>query len=713
MKERTLSELIELSEMVNIAEELDGPELAAIATQVVEDHEANLKSMKDWKDFYDKGEKLIKPPKGTLSEPFEGASNFKSTLMQESAYRFAEPASTELMREESLAKGHIIGPTTPEKEKVSDRTSAYVSYQLNYAPEDWRDQQRDMLYQLPVVGCIVKKIFFDSIEGRISTELILPSSFSLNQSAKTQEDIIFTHILDINQNKAVAYQNAGIWLDEDLIFEESSDSDSKTDDTHDPVNCFLEQRGWLDLNDDGQEEPYIITLHKATNKIVRIVAAFEIQDIFVNDDDEIVRLSTLGTPKTDKFGVVVDDDGEPVLEFPDVPIVTIKRQDNLVFYGFLPALDGTFLPVGYYQLMAVMVTALNSIYNALINAGFLANMQGGYMAKNFEVTRGTAKFKAGQYIQTGLSPADLPNGLLPHMFKEPSQTLFELLQKTEDVLKSLSATVDMSEIIAANTSATTVLMGIEQAQSSTTSLMAAQARSMGKEFQIFFRLNRIYTDPEHYKLITGDPEADYAEDFSKENIRVRLTANIEMVSKFQRIQQGQILLDQWEHLEGVGANMIMVMRNYLKAIGIEEIDMLLPEPEKDTQQMMQEAAQAQKATSESQSKLFDAQSEALLAQAKKSTADADAVTKELPAKIRETIAKTLKLYEEAEAAVEGREINVEEVVRHLSQVEEYLATMEKLQAPQQGAQNAPPGNTQQMPAGPPQLSGPGNIPPAL
>jgi len=713
MKERTVTELIELSMMTNIAEELDGPELAKIATQVVEDHEANLDSMKDWMEFFEKGDKLIKPPKGSLSEPFEGASNFKSPLMQEAAYRFAEHACTELLREKDLVKGTIIGPTTPEKEGISERTSTYVSHQVNYQQKGWwRDQQRDLMYQIPVKGCIAKKIFFDSIEGEIATDLIQPQSFSVNQSAKNQEDIIFTHILDINKNKALSFQNAGIWLDEDLAFEASSDSDTKEDDTHDPVNCFLEYQGWLDLNDDGQEEPYTVTLHKSTNKIVRIVAAFEARDIFVNYNDEIISISKIAQPKTNKYGIVTDDDGNPELEYPDAPIVKIKRHENIVFYGFLPALDGTFLPVGYYQLMAILITAINTMYNSLINAGYLANTQGGWMAKGFEVKRGEAKFKAGQFKQTGLMPGDLQNGLLPHMFKEPSVVLFELTQKVEEVVKSFSANVDMSDIIAANTSATTVLMGIEQAQVSTTSLMSQQARSMGKEFQIFFELNRIYTDPEHYKVITGDPEADYEADFAEDNVQVSLTANPEMASKFQRIQQGQIMMDQWERLESTGANMPMVLRKYLMAIGVEGIDEILPEPNEDTQQMMQAASEAQKGAAEAQQKLLDAQSAALIAQAEKSQTDAQLATKELPAKLHKLKAETLKIYEEAEAVIEGKEINVEKIVEHLAKMEEYLTFIDNFQD-QLGEQNAPQGNAQPMPAEPGPIPGNGSVPPTV
>lgn len=673
MEDRDINELLKFSKLDNIAEELDGDELRKIAKQVIEDHDANLDSMSVWIKAFKKGEKLGKMSEGPLSVPFQGASNYKSTIMQEAAYRFGERATTELLRPKELNKSEIVGPVTPEKEATAKRTAMYMAFQINHEMEYWRDQQHELLYQLPVMGTIVKKTFFCPIEKHPVTDLIQYPAFSVNQNATSQDEITFTHVLDINENEAITLQNAGIWLDEDLTFTASSDNENKNDDTHNPINCFLEQQCFLDLDNDGYEEPYTVTLHKGSAKIVRILAGYSDEDIITIDNDVVSPLSDVYLPKKDAYGIVLDEEGNPEVEIPDsAEIVKIKRWKNLTFYRFMPALDGTFLGVGYYQLMSATIHAINLSTNALVNAGYLANMQGGWMARGVEVKKGDATFVPGQYKQTGLEPADLQNAFLPHLFKEPSQTLFALTQKMEQALKDLSASVDLSEIIAANTSATTVLMTIEQAQASTTSLISAQARSMSKEFQILFELNRKYTDPKQYQAVT-DSDADYAVDFAKDQIDVIPTANPEIASKFQRIQQGQILMDQWERLQGVGANMAMVMRNYLNAIGVEETDQILPEPNKDTQTMMQEAAQAQKATAESQNKLMDAQSEALLAQgeslkanAEKSRTQMKVDMAKLPVEIHEVRAKIIKLLEEAESE------------HATNQIDLYMAEFDKL-----------------------------------
>ena len=48
------------------------------------------------------------------------------------------------------------------------------------------------------------------------------------------------------------------------------------------VQDFLEQHRLLDLDGDGYEEPYIVTIHKTSHKVARIVADF--------GEDDIIRL---------------------------------------------------------------------------------------------------------------------------------------------------------------------------------------------------------------------------------------------------------------------------------------------------------------------------------------------------------------------------------------------------------------------------------------
>ena len=53
-----------------------------------------------------------------------------------------------------------------------------------------------------------------------------------------------------------------------------SGTESSSDD-EDAPHLFLEQHRWYDLDEDGYKEPYIVTVHKDTEKVVRIATRFD------------------------------------------------------------------------------------------------------------------------------------------------------------------------------------------------------------------------------------------------------------------------------------------------------------------------------------------------------------------------------------------------------------------------------------------------------
>lgn len=654
--ERTLKELIEFIDLDNIAEVLSDDELSMIGQQVCSDYKAAVDSMADWTELTKKGLEIVEPALHGRSDPWEGASNFKSPALQNAAYRFGERASGELLRPAELVKSEVIGNPSPEKIERGERVSQYMSYQVNHEMPEWRSEQRKLLYRLPNMGTMFKKTFFDPRRGRLVTDLIQYPDFAVSQNTQSMEEIRdFTHVLSIKANEVESMKRADLWCDCDYSLSDSDDSDEDSDksQSHDTDNCFLEQYCYYDLDGDGYEEPYIVTVHKASQKVARIVARFTLQDIIVESPDMEGRTTTVDTlyaPVEDEFGPVEDEDGEQVIGFQggEPEIIKINADLNLTMYQFLPSADGTFLGVGYFYLMSALVNAINTGYNLLYDAGTLANLQGGWLAKGLRKKMGNDKFKPGEWKQTNVNAADLQQGVLPHQFNEPSPTLLQLVGDIGANLKEISASADIAEIVGGNTAATTVLMMIEETQSATTSLMAEQARSMGDEFQVMYKLNSLYADPADYMRVL-DQQADFEADFKQDDLDLVPTADPSMSSKAQRIQQGQILMDQFDRIQGIGGDPRAVMVRFLESIGITDIQDILPEP---TQEFMQAQAQAQQATAQAQAaqeRFFNAQADALDATTQKTMIDAQVKMQKLPEEIAKMEAETIKLLEQAES----------------------------------------------------------------
>ncbi len=712
--ERSLKDLIGFIDEVNIAEILEDHELIAIADQVKTDFEADQDSMEEWTKLTEHGLCLVTPATTYTDEPWEMAANFKSPILQTEAYRFGERASTELLRPKDLVKAEIIGPVsgqqlpTPtegispeqggqetDKEARGERISSYMSYQLNHEIPEWRDQQRSLLYRLPNMGTVWKKTYFDPLKEHVVSDLIQYPAFAIDQSTITLDDLsCFTHIIEKKKNDVESMQRLGLWLDIDLPFINENDDDDKSE-SHDSLNNFLEQQTFYDLDGDGYEEPYIITVHQASNKVVSVVARFKLSDIMVTDGDNAVRVDKLYGQLFDEDGIVEDDDGKAKMGLREnrgqdeegnpvyktvsgsrYEIVKIQAERNLTAYRFMPSADGSFLGVGYYQLLTALVEAINTITNQLINAGTLANQQSGYLAKGMRMKLGNDRFKPGELKSTNVPPQDLMNGILYHQFKEPSSVLLQMGQEIRSIIKEIVSSADLSEILSTNTAASTVLMMIEEAQSSTTSLMAEQARSMSKEFQIIYALNAVYIDPRQYQDVLDDPAANYEADFSEGGFDILPTANPEMASKSQRIQQGQILNENFDRLVQAGADASAIERRFLESLGIDNIDEILPPPTEEFMAAQTKAQEATAQTQQEQAKLLSAQSAALEANAQEMLVNAEVKRAKLPEEVEKLRSETVKNLEQAESEEAVNQINLyTSQLKQIDGIQKLIATL--------------------------------------
>ncbi len=107
-----MKNLLDLIGRVNITNEFTNEELAQIAKDVIRRNGEDWESMKEWRECIDKGMELIKPDWKAKSEPWEGAANYRATILAESANMFGNRASVELMRMPKLVNASIVGADT-------------------------------------------------------------------------------------------------------------------------------------------------------------------------------------------------------------------------------------------------------------------------------------------------------------------------------------------------------------------------------------------------------------------------------------------------------------------------------------------------------------------------------------------------------------------------------------------------------------------------
>lgn len=580
--------LLDFIEMDNIAEEIDPDTLGLLAEQVAQDFKRDSDSMSEWAGLVEKGQDLARQDIEPKSEPWQGASNFKSPAILEASIAFGDRATTELLRARNLVKGDIIGQDRQGQKRARvDRVTEYSNWQINHDMPLWRRDQERLFYELSATGTVFKKVIRDSLTGKMKSELIQYPNFVVNQSTAILEEATFTHVIARSMNEVMERVRADLWLDVDLFGEkaeadEGSNAEQDVTQAFDNDQQFLEQNCFYDLDGDGYAEPYCVTIHLQRRKVVRIVARFNEQGIFVEGED--------GTRP-------LDQDEDPT----GLELVRIEPLVELVKYGFVHNPNGDYLDIGYYHILSSLVRQVNSGTNALVNSGNLENLQGGFLAKGYRRKMGSFMFKPGEWRETDIDAQNLNAGIVPHKYGQPSQVLLALVDGGNKAIDELTVGVDLQGLVAPNAPATTTLALIQEAMMPASARLQSIVNSMSEEFKILHRLNAEHTDQGQYQRVLDDQNANFEVDFSADDQDMVPTANPEMSSRMQRMHQANAVVSQLLPIlmQNPKADLRPVIDTFLQSIGLEDlVATIFPtDEEMDEQQkqrLQQQQAQAQK-----------------------------------------------------------------------------------------------------------------------
>lgn len=461
--------LSRLMDTVNIAEDLTEDQLTEIGEQCKTGFDTDLDSRHEWEKCVDEWMKLAKQTVEAKNFPWPKASNIKYPLLSTAAMQFAARAYPSLIPSDGrVVKARIVGKDpSGEKTMLAEAISLYMSYQLMEEMDGWEADMDRLLLMLPIVGTVFKKTYWDSITEKNCSKLVLPKNLVVNywtRDLKTAERI--SEILELNPRKVKERQNAGLWLDIELgdatVHENEERGDnapSNTDET--TPYSFIEQHRYLDLDEDDYPEPYIVTFHRTSGKVVRIVA---------NYDDTTVKF---------------DDKGD---------VLSAEPIHYYTKYGFIPNPDGGFYDIGFGTLIAPINESANTLINQLVDAGTLRNLQGGFLGKGLRLRMGETRFQPGEWKVVNSTGDDIKKQIVPLPANEPSKVLLDLLQLLIQSGKELASVAEIfvGKMPGQNTPATTTMATIEQGMKVFTAVYKRLYRSMQEEFDKLYRLNSIY-----------------------------------------------------------------------------------------------------------------------------------------------------------------------------------------------------------------------------
>lgn len=485
--------LQKILESSNLAADLSDDKLIEIGNDVVTGYETDLESRKPWEKDLKNWTELALQVASDKTFPWPNAANIKYPLLATAAMQFAARAYPTLIPSNGkVVKCKVIGSDpTGEKSMRAFRVSTHMSYQVMEQMDGWEEDMDKLLIALPISGTCFKKTYWDSSKQQNCSQLVLPKSLVVNYWTRCLEDAErITEVFYLSKRKVKERQNLGIFIDAELgdpqtpaddvttsinrSFQRASDFDETTPYT------ILEQHTYLDLDEDGYAEPYIVTVEAESNKVLRIVPRFSEADVLMDDKQNVV---------------------------------SIEAVQYYTKYGFIPNPDGGFYDIGFGRLLGPLNNSANTIINQLVDAGSLSNLQAGFIGKGLRIKMGETRFQPGEWKAVNAVGDDLKKQIFPLPVREPSQVLFNLLDL---LLKSGKELASVAEIFVGkmpgqNTPATTTMASIEQGMKVFTAVYKRVYRSLTSEFRKIYKLNQQYMNPEEYISILDNPipQEDY------------------------------------------------------------------------------------------------------------------------------------------------------------------------------------------------------------
>lgn len=553
----------QMMEMTNIAVDkkyFNEDKLNLIARQVIEEYDIDKESRAEWELNTGKAVKLAKMISSPKAFPWKKAANIMYPIIAQAALQFSSRASSNLIKDEQIVKGKVVGADPDgEKRKRAERVGAHMSYQILEVMDGWEDGMDRLLMVLPIVGLAYKKTFKDFVTGKNVSEYYSADDIVVNYWAKDLESVNrITHVYTLYPNEIKERQLAKTFITWEIGNAQTDERDDKNKkgqgaNSNDPdaSHTFYEQHRWLDVDEDGYKEPYIVTVHRDTQKVVRIVARWDIDGIKTNEKKEVIRI-------------------EPVQYFTD--------------YRFLPPIDGSFYPIGYGILLSNSNKIVNTTINQLLDAGTLNNLSGGFVSQKVSLKPGreggTLEFNIGEYKYVNHRGDDLSKAFYKIPVSEPSIVLFNLLTLMIDSAKEFSASSDLmaGKPPPAGVPATTTLTMLEQGLATTTSIYRRIHRSLKKEFKKLFRLNKLYlSDIDYYRVLDSTEEIS-VDDYNTKDCDIVPVSDPEVITNSQRRLKAQALMELVDSGKITDPKRIeIITERYVRALGVDDIDELFPE----------------------------------------------------------------------------------------------------------------------------------------
>jgi len=543
----------------NLADVIDAGELSELTMRYMDLLESDKQARELRDKQYEEGIKRTgmgnDAPGGAT---FNGASKVVHPAMAEGCVDFASRAIKEMFPPDGPVKSKIVGKQDDIKSAISERKVNYLNWQITEQIEEFRDEQEQMLTQLPLGGSQYFKVWFDEEKKRPCVEflpidrVILPFAatnfYTAQRAAEVHE--ITTYELErrikSGMYRDISYIKASESIEEGKVAQANNKVEGKKfQENKDGLRKVFHIYTYLELEDDkqtkGKMAPYILMIDELDNEVLGLYRNWE---------------------ESDK---------------------TMTKLDWIVEFKFIPW-RGAYA-IGLPHLIGGLSAALTGSLRALLDSAHINNAATMLKLKGAKISGQSTQVDVTQIVEIEGAPGvqDIRQIAMPMPFNPPSPVLFELLGFLEKATSSVLTTAEekIADISAQAPVGTTQAL-IEQGSQVYSSIHARLHQSQARVLKILCRLNRWHFNDMQKTDIVTDLEVT-RQDFAK-NTDVVPVSDPHIFSETQRMAQNQAVLALAEkHPDQF--NMGKVINRLLKQMKIPNINEIMvdqPSPEQRT-----------------------------------------------------------------------------------------------------------------------------------
>jgi len=528
----------------DMSELLEEDQLNDIANDVIDNYHSDKDSRAEWESMFESGFDLLGLKLEQGSEPFEGACTAVHPLLIESAVKFQSKASGELFPSSGPVKAQILGKSDAEKELQANRVQNFMNYQVTEQMPEYFDEFERMLFHLPIIGSAFKKLYYDATTKRPRSEFIPIDQFYVSYYATDLSNADrYTHVIYRSPVEIARDINAGVYQPVDLptpaannitTFAEKMDTiiGLSPSSDNDPQYILLEQHCYLDIEGEDIPLPYIVTVESQSRQILSIRRNYDQDD-----------------PNKEKI-------------------------EHFVHYRFVPGFG--FYGLGLIHFLGNLTMSATAAMRSLIDAGQFANLPGGFKAKGVRMVGDNEPIAPGEFKEVEATGIDLSKAIVPLPYKEPSSTLFQMLNFVATAGQKFADSTEQVISDAASYGPVGTTMALLEASSKFFSAIHKRLhKSQKDEFRILARIDYDYLPAEYPYDVPYEDRSIFKQDFDG-RVDIIPVSDPNIPSNAHRMMMANMALQMAQQSPPGMFNLEELNRTILNAANMPNVDQILP-----------------------------------------------------------------------------------------------------------------------------------------